>query len=125
MTRAFGNGVEEVLGTAQPDICLRTGYAGAKKRFDRRCPKSATSALSQAEDYHAYDVHLFWANVRERVKQQAGLWSRVLLLFRARLLRVFWGLPVFWGSRGEVLHVKILEMSSCRICVGFRVGCCV
>ncbi|CAE7484181.1 unnamed protein product [Symbiodinium microadriaticum] len=23
-------------------------------------------------DYHAYDVHLFWANVRERVKQQAG-----------------------------------------------------
>lgn len=23
-------------------------------------------------DYHAYDVHLFWANVRERVKQQVA-----------------------------------------------------
>ena len=75
---------EEVLGNPAPtvarhaastNIVFNWSSAGEKKAImRRRSPKSSTSALAlnQAEDYHAYDVHLFWANVRERVKQQAG-----------------------------------------------------
>ncbi|CAE7575988.1 unnamed protein product [Symbiodinium natans] len=43
------------------------------------CP-AAESKLTQMHmghhDYHAYDVHLFWANVRERVKQQVAAFAQ-------------------------------------------------
>eukprot|EP00439_Symbiodinium_sp_Y106_P055832 s1303_g7.t2 len=83
---AWTNG--EHLGVLLPDddTKLPVLHRGLVQRAEvvdgllRVHPASADGTLTKlhmghhdrAGDYHAYDVHLFWANVRERVKQQVA-----------------------------------------------------
>lgn len=83
-------------------------------RTPNRLQQSREATDEHVQDLHPYDIHLFWADVRERVKQQVGsMASQEWRLMNIPTVGLAWSLML--GVRCFDHQMFVLAKSYCKI----------